>query len=61
MLVQFPFGSDLLLQSVWKLFCRKDDNWKLSRGVYVFVSIGLVLMFGAISAVTVTIKPWTVS
>lgn len=38
----------------------KDDNWKLSRGVYVFVSIGLVLMFGAISAVTVTIKPWTI-
>ncbi|KAK6235751.1 hypothetical protein SCA6_011088 [Theobroma cacao] len=39
----------------------KDDDWKLSRGVYVFVTIGLLLLLGAISAVIVVIKPWTVS
>ncbi|XP_065878809.1 calpain-type cysteine protease DEK1 [Euphorbia lathyris] len=38
----------------------KDDNWKLSRGVYVFVSIGLLLLLGAISAVIVVIRPWTI-
>lgn len=43
------------------LLCRKDDDWKLSRGVYVFVTIGLLLLLGAISAVIVVIKPWTVS
>ena len=41
-------------------FCRKDDGWRLSRGVYVFVSIGLLLLLGAISAVTVVVKPWSV-
>lgn len=41
--------------------CRKDDGWKLSRGVYIFVMIGLLLLFGGISALTVVIKPWTVS
>ncbi|KAL8058113.1 hypothetical protein ABFS82_04G226000 [Erythranthe guttata] len=38
----------------------RDDNWKLSRGAYIFITIGLVLLLGAISAVTVTIEPWTI-
>ncbi|KAJ7955438.1 calpain-type cysteine protease DEK1 [Quillaja saponaria] len=38
----------------------KDDDWKLSRVVYIFVSIGLLLLLGAISAVIVIVKPWTV-
>ncbi|XP_044505430.1 calpain-type cysteine protease DEK1-like isoform X1 [Mangifera indica] len=38
----------------------KDDGWRLSQGVYVFVTIGLLLLLGAISAVIVVIKPWTV-
>ncbi|XP_010552284.1 PREDICTED: calpain-type cysteine protease DEK1 [Tarenaya hassleriana] len=38
----------------------RDDGWILSRGVYVFVSTGLLLLFGAISAVIVVIKPWTI-
>ncbi|KAK2438390.1 calpain-type cysteine protease family [Trifolium repens] len=38
----------------------KDDGWKLSRGVYIFVIIGLLLLFGAISALIVVIKPWTI-
>lgn len=38
----------------------KDDNWKLSRGVYVFVTIGLLLLLSAISAVIVIVKPWTI-
>ncbi|PON98045.1 Peptidase C2, calpain family [Trema orientale] len=38
----------------------KDDNWNLSRGVYIFVTLGLLLLLGAISAVTVVIKPWTI-
>ncbi|CAA2986457.1 calpain-type cysteine protease DEK1 [Olea europaea subsp. europaea] len=38
----------------------KDDNWKLSRGAYVFIIIGLLLLFGAISAIIVTIQPWTI-
>lgn len=47
---------------LFKIFiCRKDDDWKLSRGVYIFVIIGLLLLFGAISAVIVVINPWTVS
>ncbi|KDP30593.1 hypothetical protein JCGZ_16246 [Jatropha curcas] len=36
----------------------KDDGWKLSRGVYIFVTIGLLLLLGAISAVIVVIQPW---
>jgi len=40
---------------------RKDDDWKLSRGVYIFVIIGLLLLLGAISALIVVVKPWTVS
>ena len=57
--MEFLFSSLLLLLLL--LLCRKDDGWKLSRGVYVFVSIGLLLLLGAISAVIVVIKPWTVS
>lgn len=38
----------------------KDDDWKLSRGVYIFVTIGLLLLLGAISAVIVVIEPWTI-
>ncbi|GLT39413.1 hypothetical protein SLA2020_136050 [Shorea laevis] len=38
----------------------KDDDWRLSRGVYVFVIIGLLLLLCAISAVIVVIKPWTI-
>ncbi|XP_027916501.1 calpain-type cysteine protease DEK1 isoform X1 [Vigna unguiculata] len=38
----------------------KDDDWKLSRGVYIFVIIGLVLLLGAISALIVVVKPWTI-
>ncbi|KAI3461898.1 hypothetical protein Pfo_018561 [Paulownia fortunei] len=38
----------------------KDDNWKLSRGAYIFIIIGLVLLLGAISAITITIQPWTI-
>ncbi|KAL1803034.1 calpain-type cysteine protease DEK1 isoform X1 [Daucus carota subsp. sativus] len=38
----------------------KDDDWKLSRGVFVFVVIGLLLLLGGISAVTVIITPWTI-
>ncbi|KAA8549688.1 hypothetical protein F0562_001294 [Nyssa sinensis] len=38
----------------------KDDNWRLSRGVYVFVIIGLLLLLGAISAVIVIVNPWTI-
>jgi hypothetical protein len=37
----------------------KDDCWILSRGVYVFFSIGLLLLFGAIAAV-IAVKPWTI-
>ncbi|PHT97406.1 Calpain-type cysteine protease DEK1 [Capsicum chinense] len=39
------------------LFKWKDDNWKLSRGAYMFIIIGLLLLIGAISAIIVTIKP----
>ncbi|XP_039143168.1 calpain-type cysteine protease ADL1 [Dioscorea cayenensis subsp. rotundata] len=42
------------------LYKWKDDDWKLSRGVYVFIGIGIMLLLGAISAVTVIIRPWTV-
>ncbi|PHT49469.1 Calpain-type cysteine protease DEK1 [Capsicum baccatum] len=42
------------------LFKWKDDNWKLSRGVYMFIIIGLLLLLGAISAIIVTIKPWAI-
>lgn len=42
------------------LICRKDDNWKLSRGAYAFILIGLLLLLGAIAAIIVIIKPWTV-
>lgn len=38
----------------------KDDNWRLSRGAYVFVIIGLLLLLSAISAVIVIIEPWTI-
>lgn len=42
------------------LYKWKDDDWKLSHGVYVFVLIGFLLLLGAISAVITIIKPWTV-
>lgn len=42
------------------LYKWKDDDWKLSRGIYVFVVIGFLLLLGAISAVITIIKPWTV-
>lgn len=38
----------------------KDDNWRLSRGAYVFVIIGLLLLLSAISAVIVVVQPWTI-
>ncbi|KVH90878.1 Concanavalin A-like lectin/glucanase superfamily [Cynara cardunculus var. scolymus] len=38
----------------------KDDNWRLSRGAYVFVIIGLLLLLSAISAIIVIIEPWTI-
>ncbi|XP_038724877.1 calpain-type cysteine protease DEK1 isoform X2 [Tripterygium wilfordii] len=38
----------------------KDDDWKFSRGVYIFIFIGLLLLLGAISAVIVVIKPWAI-
>ncbi|KAK2974456.1 hypothetical protein RJ640_013198 [Escallonia rubra] len=44
----------------WFATYRKDDNWKLSRGIFVFVTIGLLLLLGAISAVIAIVKPWTV-
>ncbi|EPS66151.1 phytocalpain [Genlisea aurea] len=37
-----------------------DDNWNISRGAYIFIMIGLALLLGAISAITVTIRPWTI-
>lgn len=54
--------SDFFPQSnnIFNIF-RKDDNWKLSRGAYMFIIIGLLLLLGAISAIIVTIKPWAVS
>ncbi|KAK8943955.1 hypothetical protein KSP40_PGU018953 [Platanthera guangdongensis] len=42
------------------LYKWKDDDWKLSSGVYVFLSIGFSLLLGAMSAVIVVIRPWTV-
>lgn len=41
--------------------CRKDDEWRLSCSVYVFITIGLLLLLCAISAVIVIVQPWTVS
>lgn len=42
------------------IYCRKDDDWRLSRGVSVFISIGLLLLLCAISAIIFVVKPWTV-
>ncbi|VFQ97495.1 unnamed protein product [Cuscuta campestris] len=43
------------------LFKWKDDNWKLYRGAYIFVIIGLLLLqLGAISAIIVTVHPWRI-
>ncbi|KAK8446135.1 hypothetical protein SEVIR_9G438700v4 [Setaria viridis] len=42
------------------LYKWKDDDWKISRGVYLFISMGMLLLFGAVAAVIVTIRPWTV-
>lgn len=55
-LVCFP----ALLSLCTGLYKWKDDDWKLSRGVYVFVIIGLLLLLGAISAVVVIVEPWTI-
>ena len=41
-------------------FCRKDEGWQLSRGVYIFLGFGLFLLLGAIAAVIATINPWMV-
>uniref|UniRef100_A0A0E0NJY1 Protein DEFECTIVE KERNEL 1 n=1 Tax=Oryza rufipogon TaxID=4529 RepID=A0A0E0NJY1_ORYRU len=54
----------LCIPAVFSLFTGmykwKDDDWKISRGVYLFVGMGVLLLLGAISAVIVTIRPWTV-
>ncbi|PKA55512.1 hypothetical protein AXF42_Ash006714 [Apostasia shenzhenica] len=42
------------------LYKWKDDDWKLSSGVYIFLAIGFSLLLGAMSAIIVVIKPWTV-
>ncbi|EFJ08518.1 hypothetical protein SELMODRAFT_236021 [Selaginella moellendorffii] len=42
------------------LYKWKDEGWHLSKGVYIFVGIGLILLLGAISAVIATINPWMV-
>ncbi|KAJ6800790.1 calpain-type cysteine protease ADL1 [Iris pallida] len=42
------------------LYKWKDDDWKFSHGIYVFVLIGFLLLLGAVSAVITVIKPWTV-
>lgn len=49
-----------LLSLCCGLYKWKDDNWKLSCGIYAFVMIGLLLLLGAISAVIVILKPWTI-
>ncbi|XP_057954854.1 calpain-type cysteine protease DEK1 [Malania oleifera] len=49
-----------LLSLCCGLYKWKDDDWKLSQGVHVFVIIGLLLLLGAISAVIVIVKPWTI-
>lgn len=53
--------KDVFKLDVLSTFHRKDDNWKLSQGVSVFLIIGLLLLLSAISAVIIIIKPWTVS
>ncbi|GAB2286981.1 Calpain-type cysteine protease dek1 [Dionaea muscipula] len=42
------------------LYKWKDDNWNLSRGVYIFVTVGFLLLLCAISAVIVIVRPWTI-
>ncbi|XP_020572133.1 calpain-type cysteine protease ADL1 isoform X2 [Phalaenopsis equestris] len=42
------------------LYKWKDDDWKLSTGVYLFLAIGFSLLLGAMSAVITVIRPWTV-
>ncbi|KAF6155138.1 hypothetical protein GIB67_019664, partial [Kingdonia uniflora] len=49
-----------LLSLCFGLYKWRDDDWKLSRGVYIFVGIGVLLLLGAISAVIVIVKPWTI-
>ncbi|CAK9163181.1 unnamed protein product [Ilex paraguariensis] len=49
-----------LLSLCCGLFKWKDDDWKLSRGVYVCIIIGLLLLLGAISAVIILVTPWTI-
>ncbi|KAK7399696.1 hypothetical protein VNO78_10885 [Psophocarpus tetragonolobus] len=69
---QVPTNGDFLaallplvcIPAVLSLCCGllkwKDDDWKLSRGVYIFVIIGLLLLLGAISALIVVVNPWTI-
>ncbi|CAN0887743.1 Calpain-type cysteine protease DEK1 [Linum grandiflorum] len=38
----------------------KDDDWRLSQGVYLFVGIGLLLLLGAISVVIAIVEPWSI-
>lgn len=45
---------------IMEMIFRKDDNWRLSRGAYVFVIIGLLLLLSAITAVIIIVDPWTV-
>ncbi|KAL2644549.1 hypothetical protein R1flu_012136 [Riccia fluitans] len=42
------------------LYKWKDEGWKLSRGVYTCLGVGLMLLLGAISAVIAMIDPWMV-
>lgn len=69
---QVPVKADFLaallplicIPAVLSLCCGlykwKDEGWKLSRGVYMFLGFGLFLLLGAISAVIATINPWMV-
>ncbi|KAH9329441.1 hypothetical protein KI387_001549 [Taxus chinensis] len=69
---QVPMKEDFLaallplvcIPAVLSLCCGmykwKDDSWHLSRGVYMFVGMGVFLLLGAISAVIATINPWMV-
>eukprot|EP01018_Ginkgo_biloba_P017061 Gb_09128 [translate_table: standard] len=69
---QVPMKADFLaallplvcIPAVLSLCCGMykwmDEDWQLSRGVYVFVGMGLFLLLGAISAVIATINPWMV-
>ncbi|MCO5606609.1 hypothetical protein L7F22_060797 [Adiantum nelumboides] len=69
---QVPVKADFLaallplicIPAVLSLCCGlykwRDEGWQLSRGVYIFLGFGLILLLGAISAVVATINPWMV-